>query len=63
MQGFDLVAAEVGLAGILARADLARTGEGKFSFTSSEGKVVGEVARMASSSSSRCRWRSLAGGV
>lgn len=48
MPGFDLVAAEVGLERILAGADLVITGEGRLDTSSFDGKVVGEVARMAS---------------
>jgi glycerate kinase len=45
--GFDRVAAEVGLAGQVARADLVVTGEGRLDVTSLAGKVVGGVVALA----------------
>lgn len=51
--GFDLVAAEVGLERILDGADLVITGEGRLDASSFDGKVVGEVVRMASRFSAR----------
>lgn len=45
--GFDRVAAEVGLAASVERADLVVTGEGKLDATSLVGKVVGGVVQLA----------------
>jgi glycerate 2-kinase len=41
--GFDLVAAELGLDGLLARADLVVTGEGRLDSTTLEGKTVASI--------------------
>jgi glycerate kinase len=46
--GVDLVAEAVGLSELLARADLAVTGEGAFDFSSRSGKVPYGVAEVAS---------------
>lgn len=51
--GLNLVAAEVELERVLEGADLVITGEGKVDASSFDGKVVGEVVRMASHSSVR----------
>jgi glycerate kinase len=45
--GFDLVAEAVGLAGLVAGADLVITGEGRLDGQSVRGKVVSGVARLA----------------
>ena len=45
--GFDVVADVVGLEGVLERADLVITGEGKLDRTSFDGKVVGGVLELA----------------
>ena len=45
--GFEVVAEVVGLTGVLERADLVVTGEGKLDATSFAGKVVGGVLELA----------------
>jgi len=45
--GFELVAAAVGFGSRLAAVDLVVTGEGRFDATSWQGKVTGEVVRLA----------------
>lgn len=49
VEGFDVVAAEVGLAEHLDGADLVVTGEGRLDAGSFDGKVVGGVAALAAS--------------
>ena len=53
VDGFEVVADEVGLRERIARADVAVTGEGRYDATSLEGKVVGGVARLAAESGTR----------
>ena len=50
VNGFSVVAAEVGLSERMADADLVVTGEGRFDATSLEGKVVGGVTELAAES-------------
>jgi glycerate kinase len=45
--GFDVVAAATGLDGLVAHADLVITGEGRLDASSTRGKVVSGVARVA----------------
>jgi len=47
VNGFDLVAEEIGLSRRVRAAGLVITGEGRLDATSFEGKVVGSVARLA----------------
>jgi glycerate kinase len=47
VSGFDVVADAVGLAGLVAAADLVVTGEGRLDGSSTRGKVVSGVARLA----------------
>lgn len=51
VDGFDIVAAEVGLDDALAKADLVITGEGFIDNESFDGKVVGGVTELAASRS------------
>ena len=59
--GFDLVAAEVGLADRIAEADLVVTGEGRADPSSFQGKVVGGVATLADAA--RVPWLAVCGDV
>ena len=51
VDGFDIVATELGLEGAIANADLVVTGEGFIDNESFDGKVVGGVAELAESHS------------
>lgn len=50
VDGASFVATELGLAELVADADLVVTGEGRIDATTAEGKVVGEVLRLAEAS-------------
>ena len=53
VDGFELVADEIGLRELISSADVAVTGEGRYDATSLEGKVVGGVAALAAESGTR----------
>ena len=53
VDGFDVVADEIGLRERALEADLLVTGEGRYDATSLEGKVVGGVAELAAQSGTR----------
>ena len=53
VDGFEVVADEIGLRERISDADVAVTGEGRYDATSLEGKVVGGVAELAAQSGTR----------
>lgn len=53
VDGFELVADEIGLPERVSEADVVVTGEGRYDATSVQGKVVGGVAELAASSGTR----------
>lgn len=53
VNGFEVVADEIGLRERISQADVAVTGEGRYDATSLEGKVVGGVAGLAARSGTR----------
>ena len=53
VDGFDVVADEIGLRERISSADVAVTGEGRYDATSLVGKVVGGVAELAAQSGAR----------
>ena len=53
VDGFDVVAGEIGLTERILGADVVVTGEGRYDATSLQGKVVGGVAEIAAASGTR----------